>query len=510
MKEIVTFKIHPAIGIARIGNSPDKYFIGPEIPGINNPPQSGYKDKEMKVKRQAARFRIFGYDADGNVVKEITAKDADIRWSVHLANKKAVWKRFEGLNANTALRNASEKNRSKLIIDPGERTLTKPNTNAIFNTGTFYDEIIPLGEMRMETNGRLLVLGGFGKSDSRKVKGVSLTKDEFANNDGWHDDVSDGPVNAQVKLKGSSKYKKVVSAWVICPPPDFAPRIGHVISLYDTLLQVAIDKLDYQLPEVPSFTRDIYPILKRANHVQWVSMMMWEAHRKHGSKPASMESKHKIMDHPGPLITDDTLRQRVFDKLTDPNDPLGGEDNDMPMMWSDYYHDQTRDNGGPRNQTLCKWQYDYLEKWVRGQFYKDWDPLAAQSLTITPEGLDKAALENCVGGPFYPGIEASWFIRDHYQFSEPFRLSHSILSAGDITKQMALPWQADFFDCQQDDELAWWPAQRPDKVFIDDTPHMHTWTRGHVNDYQSMVDNWYKLGFVIKHDDMYIESERNP
>ena len=31
---------------------------------------------------------------------------------------------------------------------------------------------------------------------------------------------------------------------------------------------------------------------------------------------------------------------------------------------------------------------------------------------MTPEGLDRAALENSVGGPFYPGIEVSWLVRD--------------------------------------------------------------------------------------------------
>lgn len=507
MSEIVKFKIHPSIGIARLGNSPDQSFIGPEIPGLNLPPQGGYKDRQMQIKRQAARFRIFGYDANGRAVKEITTKDAAIQWSVQLANKKAAWKRFEGLNHNTSLRNAEEKNRSELIIDPGERTLNKINTSVAFDTGKFYDRVVPLGEMRMEKDGHLLVLGGFGHSSS--PFGISLINGEYANNDGWHDDVSDGPVTAIIKLKGSSKHERAMPAWVICPPPDFAPPIGHVISLYDTLLQVAINRMNYCLPEIPSFTKDIYPLLKRANHVQWVSMMMWEANQKHSSTPKSMESKHRIMDDAMPLITDDVLRKKVFAKLTDPKNPLKGEANDMPMMWSDYYHDETRANGEPRNQALCEWQYDYLEKWANGLFNNDWIGSPVDSNKITPHGLDKAALENCIGGPFYPGIEAGWSIRDLYGFSEPFRLSHSILSAGDITKQMALPWQADFFDCQQDDELAWWPAQRPDKVFIDDKPKMHTWTRKHVHDYQTMVKNWYKLGFVIKKDGKYIETERN-
>jgi L-Lysine epsilon oxidase N-terminal len=32
MPTITHVKIHPAIGIARIGNSPTDFFVGPEIP----------------------------------------------------------------------------------------------------------------------------------------------------------------------------------------------------------------------------------------------------------------------------------------------------------------------------------------------------------------------------------------------------------------------------------------------------------------------------------------------
>src|SRR5262249_24482372 len=64
-------RIHPAIGIARVGDavrsdaSNDFYFIGPEIPEFpaNVDPQSGaqgeFKTPDGKVKPQAARFRIF-------------------------------------------------------------------------------------------------------------------------------------------------------------------------------------------------------------------------------------------------------------------------------------------------------------------------------------------------------------------------------------------------------------------------------------------------------------------
>src|SRR5205807_4318406 len=130
MAAIQTVKIHPAIGVARLGNSPTKFFIGPELPGRQKPPVGGYKDAQGRVKRQAARFRLFGYDGKGKLVGEISAKEAAITWTVHLANKKAAWKRFDGLDKTTPLRNASVVDRASLVIDPGPRSLTGANKTA--------------------------------------------------------------------------------------------------------------------------------------------------------------------------------------------------------------------------------------------------------------------------------------------------------------------------------------------------------------------------------------------
>ncbi len=499
MPTIKSLRIHPSIGIARVGNSPTEFFVGPEIPGENSKPAGGYKDEQGRIKRQAVRFRIYGYDENGSLVKEITSADAQIRWTVHLANKKAAWREFQGQSDNTPQRNAKEKHRNKLIIDPGARTLSKPNSQALFDTGKFYETIIPLGEMRTDHEGRLFVLGGFGHSGSPKE--TKLTT--YANNDGWYDDVSDGPVKASVKLKGSSTAVEASPSWVICPPPDFAPGIANVLSLYDTLLQVAIDMFDYKMSEVPSFTHHIYPIISNAVKIKWVSMMMW---KKHGMG----KSTHESLEHVSQLILNANVRDKVFSKLTNPYDPLRGDDNDMPMLWSDYYEDSVRSNGKYRNETLCRWQYDYLKKWESGTFINDWIGVPAPASGITPEGLDRAALENCIGGAFYPGIEASWNVRDKYDFVEPFRLAHENIKAGDITGQMAVPWQADFYDCQQDRELSWWPAQRPDSVFTEEDDKMVEWTRDHVGSYMEMVKNWHRLGFVIKKGERFVESERNP
>jgi len=59
--------------------------MGPELPGDHTLPAGGYKDAQCRLKRQVARFRLFGYDQNGNVVQEITAADGEITWTVHLA-----------------------------------------------------------------------------------------------------------------------------------------------------------------------------------------------------------------------------------------------------------------------------------------------------------------------------------------------------------------------------------------------------------------------------------------
>lgn len=508
MNAIATIKIHPAIGIARVGNSPTEFFIGPESPNDRSPPNGGYKDKLLRVKRQAARFRVFGYDARGNLVKELLASDATITWTVHLANKKAAWRRFEGLKQNSTFRNAGVANRKSLIIDPGPRSLSAVKKVARFDSGKFQGTRVPLGEIRTDELGRLLVLGGFGRSASPSNAPI----EEFANNDGWFDDVSDGPVTATVKLRGTNRNVKAAGAWVIVGPPNFAPAIDSIITLYDVLLQVAVEKLGLTLPAKPSFTRDIYPILNRATRLKWVSKLSGSAH----------DTLAGAVPPPGP----DALRDAIFQQLRNPNDGSGA---DMPMIWSDNYGTEPAREGArhvmarmpegdhededeheAENQPVTKVQYRIMEQWKDGEFVNDWAGPPTTDAEITPSALDRAGLEPCVGGAFYPGIEAGWLLRDVYQYDEPFRLSHADLKAGDITKQMALPWQADFNDCRQEDPLAWWPAQRPDDVFPPRGKKQVAWTRGIVNSPVEMIRNWHRLGFVIEQGDKYVEVGRKP
>jgi hypothetical protein len=516
MAKIDTIKVHPAIGIARLGNSPRGFFVGPEKPGVYTPARRGYRDAQGRIKHQAARFRLFGYDKDRKLIGEITAQDADITWSVNLANKKAEWVQFQGRQSvtdQTLRRNPTVADRDSLIISPGPRSLNGASKSASFDTGTFLGTPVHLGDIRSDNYGRLLVLGGFGKSGS--PDNMPLT--EFANNDGWYDDVSDGPVTATVKLNNNGQIIKAVGGWVICAAPKFAPPIENVITLYDTLLQVAVDKLGLVLASKPSFTNDIYPLLQRAMNIKWVSGMAAHPGAHEDEEEALDAVHHGGVEEPAhstlaaiiPPPGSTEAREAIFGKLRDPSLPgeeSGGE-SDMPMIHSDFYPAES-------NQPLTRIQYGNLEKWKDGNFINDWTGPPVPSQLITPAGLDRAALESCVGGAFYPGFEAGWMLRDTYEYSEPFRLDPAHLNPGDVTKQMALPWQADFTECGQEGELAWWPAQRPDEVFPEAGGPQTAWTRDLVESMEDMVQRWHRLGFIVKKssmgDTMYVETERDP
>ncbi len=511
MKKIATIKIHPAIGVARIGNSPTGFFIGPEKPGVHRRPPGGYRDAQGRIKRQAARFRVFGYDKNGKVVREITAREATITWTVHLANKKAEWIRFQGPQSATNAshrRNSAVANRASLIIDPGARTLVGPDQHASFDTGAFLGANVPLGDARTDRQGRLLVLGGFGRSGSPGH--VPIDEGQFANNDGWHDDLSDGPVNATIEMKSNGARFEAAGSWVLCAAPKFAPHFDHVVTLYDVLSQVAVDTLGMKVPAKPSFARDILPLLRRAILMKWVSGMV-----AHPPAPAGDPMHH---EGAGPAhgtfaavlagSASAAERAAIFERLRDPALPPDGDsgESDMPMIHSDVYPAET-------NQPLTRLQYAAMRKWKEGRFIHDAPGPSGPPEPISPEGLDRAALESCVGGPFYPGIEAGWMLRDTYPYVEPFRLDQASLEAGDVTKQMAVPWQADFADCRQEGELAWWPAQRPDDVFPEDGGPQVPWTRDLLranHGMSDMVKNWNRLGFILKRGDKYVERERDP
>jgi hypothetical protein len=62
---------------------------------------------------------------------------------------------------------------------------------------------------------------------------------------------------------------------------------------------------------------------------------------------------------------------------------------------------------------LTGYQYAMMEKWARGDFYADWMtepvtvPLDDLPLEQQSDASTRAALEGCIGAPFFPGIEVT-------------------------------------------------------------------------------------------------------
>ncbi len=520
---IVRAAIYPPIGIARVGNSTaageEGFFIGPEVPDAPTLPQGRYKDAEGALKRQAARFRIYGFNEHDEVVAELTANNAAIDWQVHLANKKAAWYKFQlALDIPEALAadvpassrrnpNIAGDDRRKLVIDPGPRTIHGRNTSGSdhhFANGKFFDLTVPLGELRTDADGRLLVLGGFGLS--RSIDGSVPAPNEFANNDKWHDDTSDGPVDARVVVDG--REIPVEGAWVVVGPPNYAPAIKTVRSLYDLLLDVMVTGGLATAPARVSFQQHIRPIFVHLANLQWVNNGFASIFG--ANAPYDFAKLESRLADPSPANLE--FRTTIWKQFRDPNWPK--QPNLGIHLWPPMYGDSLDRVWGvagpdptvsvPGSMApLSALQLRWLAKWAQGDFDSDAAaprpvsldadvPLAQQPATLT-----QAALSYCLSDAFHPGCEVTWPMRHLALYSGAFRirrhpagyvepdlgdvLTPAVAVAttgplgsgpGDLTRWMAVPWQTDTASClsgysgfKTSQSLpTFWPARVPNQV----------------------------------------------
>jgi L-Lysine epsilon oxidase N-terminal/L-lysine epsilon oxidase C-terminal domain/Iron-containing redox enzyme len=542
MKPVAYCKIFPPIGIARLGDSPEEYFTGPEVPDSVPHRQEGFtfRDPQGRIRRQVARFRVVGFDEDGRVVGELTDKDATITWRARLANKKAAWFRF--LGAQQALdgitgdreptfgvRNAtvggmeripdgpvggkyraSAERAAHLEITPDEVEISgvsqqsdpQEQERRYAFAGVFKKKHpVYLGELRTDEAGRLLVFGGHGVSDAIDDDGKSIRDarwiQSYANNDDWFDDASDGYVRASVVLKATGQAVAVRGdAWVIVAAPDFAPDTQNLVTLFDVMEEVVYDNQDALLPvEFPAprggksviYEEDIRPILGRVGGYAWVneSALRGHGYKKPGDFRDSIDTT--LGDPTAANKEGQKLREHIFGMLRTPSYPRPTRDGPprpvtvdeatqrlqatasfMPPLSGDQ---GDRDNGTPRTWLSVTYlQYERLQAWSRGAFSLAGPPPAeprpeseAEALRRLPYQLTRTPLDACAGGAFFPGLEMTSIARHPGIYSEAYRLNGKVLQPGDVTKHMALPWQADFFECRVD----WWPAQRPDDVLTD-------------------------------------------
>ncbi|MFT6502430.1 MAG: hypothetical protein ACJASQ_002556 [Crocinitomicaceae bacterium] len=510
---IVTAGIYPPIGVMRVGNSDSEYFIGPLI---DNPEprleESAYRDKTGALKRQAAQFRVYGFNAAGKAIKELTADNAEIKWTSHLANQKSSWYEFqialdipEAADAPPSmLRNINVADRDSLVIDGGSNSVSGRNkTKGNVFEGKFQGEKVYLGEMHTDEKGRLIMLGGRGKSENIH-KQIAVT---FANNEGWYDDISDGPVTAKVVYEGVEL--RVDPAWAICSPPDYAPMQKSVRTMWDLMRDVAVNAGLMARPARPSFTKDILPIFERMTNLQWVNAGFAAAFGWEGQFDyTTTEWKNRLND---PSSANIEMRRTISNNFRR-YDVQGAT---ASQLWPWLYGDaiSVPSIGSPRqNATISSLQLSFLDQWVKGEFDADYVDLTGcphipptptiDELPIAeqPDMLTKAAMDFCLADAFHPGCEMTWPMRTSGMYSEPFRLKHALVippvnrqyygptmssdvftlaegpllggqTAGGVTRWMAIPWQTDTASCRDgytseyDPYLpTFWPARVPNDV----------------------------------------------
>jgi len=506
---IVRAAIHPSIGVARVGNSPDEFFIGPEV---DEPaPLDSYKDPGGALKRQAARFRIYGYNAAGEAVAELTAQNADVEWTAHLANTKAAWYEFQiALDIPEAqdptappsrLRNLDVvgDQRAQLAIDPGARTIRgsgRAGPEYRFDTGTFFGTAVYLGELRTDEAGRLLVLGGHGHSAPAGHQRLT----HFANNHGWHDDVSDGPVTATVKTNG--RAIPVDPSWVVVAPPNYAPPVLGVRTLYDLLFDSFVRSGALAFPERTSFMTHVYPILARMQGLEWVNQGFatgfgWGERERLGDRDTLERLASPAAEH-------SELRRQVVNSFRD-----WDRDGKSPVPWPWIYGDAMSlpPISARQQMQLSATQMRLLERWAAGDFDSDLDldcepRRAIEDVAVAeqPETLDRAALTHCLADAFHPGCEVTWPIRHASMYMAPFRIRHRAIgspepppaksltpqaalavdgplygqSPGSLSRWMAVPWQADTSSCRSGYDSRYdpylptfWPARVPNQVLTE-------------------------------------------
>jgi hypothetical protein len=516
---VVRAAIHPAIGVARVGNSPAGFFIGPEVTDPAPEKPGFYRDETGALKRQAARFRVYGYNAAGEVVGELTADTADVRWTVHVANRKAAWYQWtmaldipEAAGSKIPRRNAAVKGeqRKELVIDPGPRTIRGKGIQGpeYEFRGCFQGVGVYLGEVRTDDAGRLLFLGGRGESRSPTGSPIFNENDPngFINADGWYDDISDGPITAEVTIEGRSI--PVEAAWVLTAPPNYGPNVHGVRTLYDLLYDLYVRAGWLDAPAEVSFRDDVYPLLRRLSTLQWVNRGFATQFGYNG--PNDFEDPDYVrklarVPRPGEIDLYEELRRQIFHSFRDPE---GTDNNQIPWPW--VYGDAMDvppANTPRQNATVSPTQYLALMAWAAGQFVpfrgKAGDPPATFSeveLPDQPAMLDRAALTFCLADAFHPGCEVTWPIRHLTMFRAPFRIRHRppgvsepdygsklapavalsltgplhAQGPGDLTRWMGLPWQADTGFCRSGYDMnydpfvpTFWPARVPNQVLTE-------------------------------------------
>lgn len=553
VSRIARVAIHPSIGFARVGNSQDTFYFGPEVPATC--PRGPFKDASGAMAKQAARFRIYAYDAQGKVLGEITDADADITWRVDVANAKPIWydpdEAFDVPSPpQTRQRNPEVVDRSTLIARATPRVVSGAGAAPQkLDGGSFLGVPINLGEVFTDRSGRLVVLPG----DGQAVPAPGAPPLTGLSSDGWIDDTCDGPVRARVNIGGRSL--QATPAYVVSTSPDWGPSISEgIITLCDAIENGLYQAKRHKASRT-NFWLDVYPIFRRLTDTQWVNEGFLESNG-WGSKAdwTSAPLQAKLADG---SRSNRAWRRQVFSSFRNPG-YQNVESDLVPALYGDKISIPPNLVQPRQWMAVTELQYAHLRAWAEGNFTaNDVSPATQISqvpLDQQPDSLDRASLGACLGGPFHPGIEFTWLARIPWIWTSDLRLKWTQLTPdvenygpwmtqqialsrtgplsrigpGAIGQWMGLPWHSDSASCRSGYTRVlspvsptFWPARIPNQVLaqadynivVDTSKSLaerraafrrrRGWERfiaGPTSQVSinAMITDWYKLGVVTE------------
>ncbi len=585
-------KVYPPIGVARVGNAAgaDEFVIGPET--VGGPPTLPGRSPEQparhlfdfrtatgEIKRQAARFRVYAHMQDGSV-HEVTSDHATIEWHVSVANLKAGWYEFnQAMDLGTLSQDAKPRNagtprpRQRLDIVPSPRNIAGRDAGPVrLDDGTFWGKPVYVGELRTDGEGRLLVLGGMGKAAPFRKGMIPLT---FANNDGWHDDLCDGPVRAKITFPGQPAVE-AEPGYVTVTPPNYAPGLFGVVTMDDAVREVFFNQGWLRIPTETTFTDDVLPIFRRLSGMQWVNHGLFVLHG-FGS-PLDAEDPAVLARLGDASPANLVWRKAVFELFRNPNKPdveHSFVEDRIPQVYGDGVDTIFEGPDGPNvasgELSVTKTQYAHLARWAAGDFASATVPggtTPPEFSTLAPTDqvahLERAALHDCLGGPFHPAMEMTWVMRIPHLWAGPYRLKvlpgddparqnfgpiltpevcigvdgpYDGAAAGCLTRFLGVPWHTDHTSCNSAADYfpetflsmpTFWGPRAPDQVLADgnylraaalsdadnsDERQMFKhlmyrvdWLRDirgqdYLNRLSNMITEWSELGMVLPVED---------
>ncbi|HEY0468943.1 MAG TPA: LodA/GoxA family CTQ-dependent oxidase, partial [Polyangiaceae bacterium] len=213
----IVYKIHPALGVARVGNAPDEFFIGPESADELVQPPGGFKDASCRVKRQAVRFYIFEHDTATGTAAEITDQVPSITW--HFTPVCGKFRHGTSVFEEAEITGRLDRDTFSLQIHDNGAT----------------PDVVPFGELRSDDQGRLVFLGGFGTTGA--IPGNNPPIPSTSEDPYWYDDLCEGRITATFHFAG---HDQTIHAWALIAPPRSRPHEPPVPSLYDVMRDTAI------------------------------------------------------------------------------------------------------------------------------------------------------------------------------------------------------------------------------------------------------------------------------